>query len=84
MYIKDAAMNEIPFSRSTKCRVSDALTYCGMRAVVMENELLQVIIFPQKGAEIYSLRYKPFDIDPLLHYRALQTPAPYPATVPHG
>ena len=53
-----------------------------MRAVVLENEFLQVLVLPQKGAEIYSIRYKPLDIDPLLHYRALQSPSPYPSTVP--
>ena len=75
-------MSETPFSRSVNCRVSDAVTYCSMRAVVLENEFLQVLVLPQKGAEIYSIRYKPLDIDPLLHYRALQSPAPYPSTVP--
>ena len=75
-------MSETPFSRSTNCRVSDALTYCKMHAVVLENELLQVLVLPQKGAEIYSIRYKPLDIDPLLHYRALQTPNAYPSTLP--
>ena len=75
-------MSETPFSRSTNCRVSDALTYCKMRAVILENELLQVLVLPQKGAEIYSICYKPLDIDPLLHYRPLQTPTPYPVTIP--
>ncbi len=75
-------MSVTPFSRNHQCRVSDALHYCGLQMIVMENSLLKVVIFPEKGGEIYSIQYKQLDLDPLLHYRALQSPTVYPATVP--
>ncbi len=75
-------MSVTPFSRNYHCRISDALHYCGLQMIVMENSLLKVIIFPEKGGEIYSIQYKQLDLDPLLHYRALQTPTVYPPTIP--
>jgi len=75
-------MNTVPFSRKTHCRITDAVKYCGLNTVILENECLRAVIFPEKGAEIYSIQYKPLDIDPLLHFRALQTPPPFPATIP--
>ncbi len=48
------------------CRVSDEWTLRGMRAAVLENELLRVLILLDKGAEIVEFRYKPLDLDPLL------------------
>jgi hypothetical protein len=68
-------MSDTPFSRQTGCRISDALCHCGLRIIVLENELLRVAILPEKGGEIYSLQYKPKDIDPLLHYRPWQIPS---------
>jgi galactose mutarotase-like enzyme len=72
------------FSRHFGCRVSDAFTYNGLRLVLLENELLQVAILPEKGAEIAGLRYKPADLDPLLHLqRGPLLPGPFPATIPN-
>lgn len=48
------------------CRVSDEWTYRGMRAAVLENELLRVLVLLDRGAEIVEFRYKPLDLDPLL------------------
>ena len=48
------------------CRVSDEWTFRGMRAAILENELLRVVILLDKGAEIVEFRYKPLDLDPLL------------------
>lgn len=48
------------------CRVSDEWTLRGMRAAVLENELLRVLVLLDKGAEIVEFRYKPLDLDPLL------------------
>jgi hypothetical protein len=48
------------------CRVSDEWTLRGMRAAVLENELLRVLVLLDKGAEIVEFRYKPIDLDPLL------------------
>jgi galactose mutarotase-like enzyme len=76
-------MNEHLFSRYFGCRVSDACTYNGLRLILLENELVQVAVLPEKGAEIASLRYKPADLDPLLHFRQGPLhPGPFPATIP--
>jgi galactose mutarotase-like enzyme len=48
------------------CRVSDEWTLRGMRAAVLENELLRVLVLLDRGAEIVEFRYKPLDLDPLL------------------
>ncbi|HWQ14128.1 MAG TPA: DUF4432 family protein [Roseiflexaceae bacterium] len=48
------------------CRVSDEWTLRGMRAAVLENELLRVTVLLDRGAEIVEFRYKPLDLDPLL------------------
>ena len=37
----------------------------GFRALSIENQFLSVTLLPDKGADIYSLRYKPKDIDVL-------------------
>lgn len=38
---------------------------CGLRALTIENQILSVTLLPDKGADIYSLRYKPRDVDVL-------------------
>ena len=48
------------------CRVSDEWRFRGMRAAVLENELLRILVLLDKGAEIVEFRYKPLDVDPLL------------------
>lgn len=50
-------------SRNYGCRVQDKLRIHGYRAVVLENEKLEVTVLPDKGADIISLTYKPKDID---------------------
>lgn len=48
------------------CRISDEWTLQGMRAAVLENEVLRVLVLLDRGAEILEFRYKPLDVDPLL------------------
>lgn len=48
------------------CRVSDEWTFRGLRAAVLENEVLRVLVLLDKGAEIVEFRLKPLDLDPLL------------------
>jgi hypothetical protein len=48
------------------CRVSDEWALRGMRAALLENELLRVLVLLDRGAEIVEFRYKPLDLDPLL------------------
>ncbi len=74
-------MNSTPFSRNQYCRVSDAITYCDFRVVVLENEFLKIVVLPEKGAEVYSLVYKPRDMDVLFKRDKLRKPDPYPAAV---
>ena len=57
------------------CRVSDEWTLRGMRAAVLENELLRVVVLLDRGAEIVEFRYKPSDIDPLARWGELRNPA---------
>ncbi len=48
------------------CRVSDEWMLRGMRAAVIENDLIRVLVLLDRGAEIIEFRYKPLDLDPLL------------------
>jgi hypothetical protein len=45
------------------CRVNDRLTHQGGRALLLQNELIQVMILLDKGAEIVSFLHKPTDTD---------------------
>lgn len=55
-----------PF-RHYGCRINDEVTWAGKNAIIMQNELLQIIILVEKGAEIVQFLYKPLDIDFLWH-----------------
>lgn len=48
--------------RNHGCRILE-YTHRGYKFIAMENELLRVSIFVDKGADIYELIYKPKDID---------------------
>lgn len=48
------------------CRISDEWMLRGMRAAVLENELIKITVLLDRGAEIVEMRHKPSDIDPLL------------------
>jgi len=38
-------------------------TYRGLRAVLLENRLLRIVILPELGAKIWQITYKPCDTD---------------------
>ena len=38
-------------------------SYRGLRAVVLENNLLRVVVLPEAGAKIWQITYKPLDAD---------------------
>jgi hypothetical protein len=38
-------------------------SYCGLRMMTLENELLRVQIFPEAGAKIWQITYLPLDTD---------------------
>lgn len=43
--------------------VSTDWSYCGLRAVVLENRHLRVVILPEAGAKIWQITHKPTDTD---------------------
>lgn len=49
------------------CRISDEWTYQDLQALVLENHLLRVVVLVGKGSDIVEFRYKPLDLDFLLH-----------------
>ena len=49
--------------RNSGCRITDEIRYKGLKALIMENELLRVFILTDKGTDILELLYKPKDID---------------------
>jgi len=53
--------------RNHGCRITDAWMMQGMRTVILENELLRVVVLVDKGCDIIEFRYKPQDLDYLLH-----------------
>ncbi|MGH9517609.1 MAG: hypothetical protein ACRD3P_18230 [Terriglobales bacterium] len=58
--------------------VSTDWSYRGLRSVVLENQSLRVIIFPEAGAKIWQITYKPLDAD-LLWNNPRIPPARLPA-----
>ncbi|MBK9749429.1 MAG: DUF5107 domain-containing protein [Chloroflexi bacterium] len=53
--------------------------YHGVRAVVLENRLLRVVVLPETGGRIYSLVHKPSDTEFLWH-----NPRMHPRLTPFG
>lgn len=53
-------------SHTYGCRISDEWQIRGLRAAILENELLRVVILLDKGAEIVEFCFKPRDFNPLL------------------
>jgi len=49
--------------RNTGCRIKDEITYKGMRALFIENDLLRIGILLDKGSDIFEFLYKPSDMD---------------------
>ncbi len=45
------------------CRISDQMTYKGMRTVFLENEMIRIGILLDKGADIFQFLHKPTDTD---------------------
>jgi hypothetical protein len=48
-------------------RVNDLVTWHGMHAIILQNELLQIVNLIDTGAEIIQFMYKPLDIDFFWH-----------------
>lgn len=59
--------------------VDEDWSYRGIRSVLLENEFVRVLVFPELGAKIYDLIYKPFQKNVLWH-----NPRIKPTKVPLG
>ena len=49
------------------CRIDDRWQYNGLRAIVMESDLLRIVVLADHGAKIHEFVYKPRDRDFLYH-----------------
>lgn len=70
--------------RNWGCRLSEYILR-GLRAVVLENELLRVTVLADKGTDIYEFLYKPKDVD--FMWRSpfpLRNPALFVPTAPNA
>jgi hypothetical protein len=50
-------------NRHWGCRINDRVTWHNLRALILQNELLQIVILVDKGSEIIQFLYKPMDVD---------------------
>jgi hypothetical protein len=50
-------------NRHWGCRINDQITWHGLRALIIQNELLQIVVLVDKGSEIIQFLYKPLDVD---------------------
>ncbi|OCT15416.1 hypothetical protein A8709_15155 [Paenibacillus pectinilyticus] len=76
-------MNRYRKQRNYGCRIHDAVTYQGMRTIVMENELVRVSILADKGTDIFEFLYKPLDLDYMwLSEQGVHNPNAYLPTSP--
>lgn len=60
-------------------RLDSRWQYNGLRALVLDNPALQVVIFPEVGAKVYSIIHKPSDTNLLWHH-----PRNMPRQIPYG
>jgi hypothetical protein len=60
-------------------RLDTRWTYNGLRALVLENAALRVVVLPETGGRIYSLVHKPTDTEFLWHH-----PRNLPRAIPYG
>jgi galactose mutarotase-like enzyme len=49
-------------------QVSTSWTLHGLRAVVLENRWLHLVVLPEAGGKVYQIRYKPHDADLLWNH----------------
>ena len=60
------------------CRVNDKVTWHGFTAMILQNELIQVVLLPDKGTEIIQFLHKPSDTDFIWHWKnPLHDPAKF-------
>ena len=62
------------------CRVNDQVVLHGIPALIIQNELIQVVILVGKGGEVAQFLYKPLDVDFLWRGpNSLHNPSQFPA-----
>jgi len=65
---------------TAQVRIDTNWRYHNLRALVLENSLLRLVLLPELGGKLWSLRYKPLDREILWHNpRMVPRPAPYGA-----
>ncbi len=65
-------------NRHWGCRVNDKIVWNGIRSILLQNEIIQVLIHVGKGAEITQFLHKPTDTDFIWRSRVeLHNPAAY-------
>ena len=57
-------VNQLP-EKKTGCQINKEQLDRDLEIIIIENDLISVSVFPEKGAEIVSLIYKPKDLDVL-------------------
>lgn len=73
------------FGRKQGCRMSLDYSYKGMRVAFLENEVVQVGVLLDKGADIFEFTFKPLDLD-FLWQSPIELRKPFVATsaLPEG
>ena len=51
------------------CRINDRVIWKGFRAMIIQNDKIQIVLLPDKGTEIIQFLYKPTDTDFLWHWK---------------
>lgn len=67
--MKDDSRNILNPERHFGCRVNDGVIWQGYRAMIIQNEKIQVVLLPDKGTEIVQFLYKATDTDFLWHWK---------------
>ncbi len=49
-------------------KLSTSWTLHGLRAILLENRFLQLVILPEAGGKLWQIRYKPHDVDLLWNH----------------
>ena len=67
--MQDGLANMLNPDRHYGCRVNDKVTWHGFNAMILQNELIQVVLLPDKGTEIIQFLHKLSDTDFIWHSR---------------
>ena len=60
-----------------RVRIDEHWHYRGLRALVVENSQLRLVILPELGGKLWSLVYKPYDREIFWHHPRVE-PRPPP------